>query len=528
MSGEFLNLQKMNRIVNFVFLALFIASCSNPQNLINSVVSINSGKIEGSFSDSGQIFVFKGIPYAEAPVGALRWKAPQPVDKWEGVKQCKEFSAIAMQGEPIPFWMWTSEFIAPAGNMSEDCLYLNVWTPAKKTDEKLPVMVFIHGGGFTSGSGSVPLYDGTNMAKKGIVFVTINYRVGVFGFFSHPELSAESATRTSGNQGLFDQVAALQWVHNNITAFGGDPDNVTIAGQSAGAFSVNYLLASPLSKGLVHRAIAESGGATMPGGRIAGSITLSDAEKLGLEFQNQLGLGSLEELRNTDAHELQKMQFSAVPIIDGYFLQKSVYETYVTGNQLDVPVISGWNEDEGLGPQSATAQQFINFAKTTYGEKANEFLKVFPANTDEEASASQNKLNALGMFGIQTYHWMLLQNQTGNAPIFVYNFTHDVPYGEGQQNFGAFHSGEIGYAYNNLDKSTVRPWSEADRKLAETMSAYWVNFVKTGNPNCEGLPKWESCKSTNGMVMNFDIDTKSVAFPEKKQLHFLHNLNMNK
>lgn len=508
----------------FASLVLLLISCQLKNEALTSLVSTQNGKIEGYELPQKGLHIFKGIPFAEPPVGELRWKTPQPVKNWEGVKNCKEFSAIAMQGEPAPFWMWTSEFIAPAGNVSEDCLYLNVWTPAQTTSDKLPVLVYIHGGGFNSGSGSVPLYDGENMAQKGIVFVTINYRVNVFGFFSHPELTAQSPNGASGNQGLLDQVAALQWVNKNIEAFGGNPGNVTIAGQSAGAFSVGYLIASPLTKGLFQQAIAESGGAISSNIEDARS-SLEKAEQAGLEYQKKLNANSLAELQAIDAVEIMKNPAAGRPIVDGYFLPKSVQEIYTNREQNDVPVITGWNQDEGLGAPASSALAFILSVKQTYGDKAGELLSVFPANTDEEAAISQNDLNALSMFGLQTYNWMTLQNQTGKANVYVYHFTHDVPFGEGQQDFGAFHSGELGYAYNNLDQSTVRPWTNVDRKLAEIMSGYWVNFAKNGNPNGEGLPEWSACKSESDKVMNFDTEVKLIDFPNLEQLKVLQKIN---
>ena len=514
----------MKQLILIAILFLSVAACQPTAKNITEIVATRNGKIEGIAQAETGLHIFKGIPFAKPPVGELRWKAPQPVENWEGIKECKEFPAIAMQGNPAPFWMWTSEFIAPAGNMSEDCLYLNVWTPAKTTEDKLPVWVFIHGGGFNSGSGSVPLYDGENMAKKGIIFITINYRVNVFGFFSHPELTAQSPNHASGNQGLLDQVAGLQWVHNNIEAFGGDPGNVTISGQSAGAFSVGYLVASPLTKGLFHKAVAESGGA-IASNRLGGGTDLAKAEKTGLEFQEKLNAHSLADLQAMDANELMKTRIAAGPIVDGYFLPKSVQDIYADGEQNDVPVITGWNEDEGLGGSSKPAAEFIQSVRKDYGELADEFLKAFPANTEEEVVESQKKLATLSIFGMQTYEWMLQQNKTGTADVYVYYFTRDVPYGEGQQDFGAFHSGELGYAYDNLDQSAVRPWTDGDRKLANEMSSYWVNFAKTGNPNGEGLPTWGACKSGNGKVMNFDLETKAIDFPDLEQLEVLRKIN---
>lgn len=491
-------------------------------------LGLENGTIEGLYKEDQDIHVYKGIPYAAPPVESLRWLAPQPVQDWEGVLDCKAFGPIAMQADPVPFYMWTSEFIAPAGNMSEDCLYLNVWTPAKTTDEELPVIVYIHGGGFSSGSGSVPLYDGSNMAQKGVVFVTINYRVGLFGFFAHPELRQQASHQSSGNQGLLDQIAALEWVQNNITAFGGNPKNVTIAGQSAGAFSVSFLCASPLASGLFHKAIAESGGALTPGGRLSGDIRREQAEMSGINLQRKAGAASFADLQKMDAQTLLQIPFSAQPLVDGYSLKQGVYASYLAGAQNDVPLLTGWNADEGLGAPNATAESFQQMARSQYGEQAEKFLQAFPAATDEEATQSQQKLNALGMFGLASYQWMQVQNQHGKSPVYVYQFTRKVPYGEGQMDFGAFHSSEIGYAYDNLDQSKVRPWTAADRQLAKTMSAYWVNFARNGNPNGEGLPDWPACQKASDRVMQFDSTLQTIPFPDIAQLQILQQVQASR
>ena len=305
---------------------------ANEKHLLDTI-RIESGLISGVKDTKSEVISFKGIPFAAPPVGDLRWKAPQPVKDWIGVKECKMFSASAMQATPMPFSMWTAEFIAPSKPLSEDCLYLNVWTGAKSSSEKLPVIVFIHGGAFTSGSGSVPVYDGTAMAQKGVIFVTINYRVGIFGFFAHPELSQESASKTSGNYGLLDQIEALKWVRKNIAAFGGDPDRVAIAGQSAGAFSVNYLVASPLAKGLFQRAIAESGGSVLPTNPLSGQLNLKGTEQRGLEFAKSLNTNSIAELRAKTATELMAVKTMTSPIVDGYVIPEPMYQIFSQGKQ---------------------------------------------------------------------------------------------------------------------------------------------------------------------------------------------------
>lgn len=504
------------KFIPFILVA-FLFACSNAK--INRLVEIQNGKIEGEINESG-VLAFKGIPFAKPPVDDLRWKAPQALEKWDGILDCKKFGASAMQATPLPFRMWTSEFMAPVEPLSEDCLYLNVWTSAQTKEDKLPVIVFIHGGGFTSGSGSVPIYDGEEMAKKGVVFVTINYRVGIFGFFAHPELTAEAPYGSSGNYGLLDQIAGLQWVNENITAFGGDPENVTIAGQSAGAFSMNYLVASPLTKGLIHRVIAESGAAIFPTNGLAAGNTLQTAEQSGIDLLKRLNMSSIEDLRAMSANELLQVRTASQPIIDGYVLPTDMYSIFSNGQQNDIPILMGWNSNEGFGGPPVDAATFIANTQTQYGDKAVNFLKAFPANTEEEAKITQEELNGIQMFGIQAYEWMELQNQTGSSQVFMYHFTREVPHGEGQQSYGAFHTGEVPYAYNNLKMSDDRPWDEVDYKLADIMSSYWVNFAKNGDPNAEGLPNWLPCEADEYYTM-FLGDTQ-----ELKQIPYAEGLKL--
>ena len=308
-------------------------------------VPTEAGLVSGKTGTDGTVNIFMGVPFAAPPVGDLRWKAPQPPLKWEGIRKCDINPPSAMQSPPNPFMMWTKEFMAPLEPLSEDCLYLNIWTPAKTTTEKLPVMVWIHGGAFTGGSGTVPLYDGEEMAKKGVVFVTINYRLGVFGFLAHPELTAESQYRTSGNYGILDQIESLKWISRNIEAFGGDPGNVTIAGQSAGSFSVNALMVSPLVKGLFHRAIGQSGG--MFSGNPGLVFDLKAAEGAGLKYAEQLKAGSLADLRAKPAEELMKVRGQWGITIDNIVVSPAS-ATFAAGKQNDVPLIAGWNADDGF------------------------------------------------------------------------------------------------------------------------------------------------------------------------------------
>src|SRR5437763_284756 len=329
-----------------ILLACSIVKAQTSNNL--DVVKINAGSVSGTMNTTGDIHIFKGIPFAAPPVGELRWKAPQLAAPWTGVKKCDTFGPSPMQASPAPFSMWSAEFLIPKEPISEDCLYLNVWTGANSSTEKRPVLVWIYGGGFSSGGSAVPIYDGEAMAKKGIVFVSLNYRVGIFGFFAHPELTKESPNHASGNYGLMDQIAALQWVKNNIAAFGGDPNNVTIAGQSAGSMSVNCLVASPLAKGLFNKAIAESG-AQLVSGALRGNTTLQQAEQDGQKVATSLHASGITDLRKMSAEDLMKAQQGMRgPIVDGYVLPQPIGQIFAQGKENDVALLTGWNENEDL------------------------------------------------------------------------------------------------------------------------------------------------------------------------------------
>ncbi len=484
-----------------------------------TVLSVEGGQIKGS--QQAGVRVFKGIPYAAPPVGHLRWKAPQALIPWTGVKDCQQFSASPMQDSPKPFMFWSAEFLIPEKPISEDCLYLNVWTPAKKSSEKLPVLVYIYGGGFRSGGSACPIYDGAAIANKGVIFVSINYRVGVFGFLAHPELSKESATGTSGNFALLDMQAALRWVQKNIEKFGGNPANVTIAGQSAGAFAVNYLVASPLSKGLFHKAIAQSGGQFYTAaGRP--QRNLAQTEETGLKWGESIQCTSLAQLRAKSAEEIQKLQGNAPtwPIIDGYVIPNSIYEIFDQGKQNDVPTIVGWNADDKLFIPKLTKEAFAQQLEQRFGkEKAQAALQVYPATTDAEANQSAGAMSRDETFGVQDYWWAKMQSKTGKSPVFVYNFNRKLPAYSSETQFGAFHSGEIVYAYNNLH-TLNRPWEDIDRSIADVMSSFWTNFAKTGNPNGNKLPTWQPFSSQHPQVMLLDTDMRCTPLPNQAQLDF--------
>lgn len=479
------------------------------------IIQTDKGKVSGIANNDLQ--VFKGIPFAAPPIGDLRWKAPQPVAAWQGVKECAAFGPSPMQREPAAFSMWSMEFLIPKAPISEDCLYLNVWTGAKSPNSKLPVLVWIYGGGFNSGGAGVPIYDGEAMAKKGIVFVSINYRVGVFGFFAHPELTKEAPYHASGNYGLLDQVAALQWVKKNIAAFGGDPSNVTIAGQSAGSMSVNCLVASPLAKGLFNKAIAESG-ANMVTSAQRPSPNLQDAEKDGLKMAQTLGASSVSELRKMSAEELQKKAQGSRPIVDGYFLPEPIPQIFAKGKQNNVALLTGWNENENYTAEKKLTD-FQKQLQDQFGD-ASTALKYYAANNDVEAAASHARFSRDIVFGVQNYTWANVQSRV-NKNVYVYRFTRIVPATGEYKKYGAFHTGEVPYAYDNL-KFVDRPWEPVDQELANTMSTYWANFIKTGNPNGGGLPQWPKYSEQKKEIIVLDKKVEAKRMSDAETLDFLY------
>jgi para-nitrobenzyl esterase len=507
-----------NTLLLILMTVLFACNSGQKGRTIDIVsVATKAGLVSGKLSDNQEIKIFMGIPYAAPPVGDLRWKAPQPVVPWEGVRPCVDNPPSAMQQPPKPFFCWTTEFMAPEKPISEDCLYLNIWTPAKTDQDKLPVIVWIHGGALSSGSGTVPLYNGEGMAAKGVVFITINYRLGIFGFMAHPELSAESDLKVSGNYGILDQIAALKWVKENIAAFGGDPDNVTIAGQSAGSFSVNMLVVSPLAKGLFQKAIGQSG--AMFGEQLSLGQTLSAAEEAGRQISEKLGAASIADMRALSADSLLNVPGRFGITIDQVVVPP-IRETFAAGKQNDVPLITGWNADDGVsfGPP-VSAEKFQEMAKAQYGENANRYLQLFPATTDDEAARSQKLVSQL-IFGWHNYTWARMQAIHGTGESYLYYFKRVPP---GEPNFGAFHSAEFGYALHTL-KLWNRPFTDVDYNLEEVMSSYWVNFAKTGNPNGEGLPVWPAFSNNNPEVIELGDEVKAAPLPHKDQLLFMDEM----
>lgn len=434
------------------------------------------GWVSGTAGNSAGVTVYRGLPYAAPPVGRLRWAPPQPAAPWQGVRAAAEFGFTCLQPPRAP----GSVYYTPPKPMSEDCLFLNVWTAAKAPGEKRPVMVWIHGGSLTHGSGDAGTYDGGNFARKGIVAVTINYRLGIFGFFTHPELSRESPNHASGNYAVLDQIAALKWVKKNIAAFGGDPDNVTIFGESAGSWSVNYLAASPLAKGLFHRAIGESGGAFQP------TRTLADSETRGVRAG-----ASLAELRNKPAEEVLKISWNTAPVVDGWTLPRDIHAIFSRGEQNDIPLIAGSNSDETTTlfpwPKDGTAETFVAQVRSTYGDLADEFLTIYPARNDAEAKAAHSNSLRDQWYTWQMRTWVRLQTQTGKSRAWLYQFSR-IPPGPLSAVQKAYHASEIPYVFGNLNPP--RPWEPTDRTVSELMNSYWASFAATGDPNGKGLPVW--------------------------------------
>ena len=492
----------------------------NAERITLKDIRIEAGSISGYYNENTGISVYKGIPFAAPPVGDLRWKAPQPPIPWKGVRQCLAFGPSPMQPKPVPFLFLGPEFVVPQQPISEDCLYLNVWTGAKSPEEKRPVLLWVYGGGFVTGGAAAPGYSGEALAKEGIVFVSFNYRLGIFGFLSHPLLTAESPHHSSGNYALMDQIAALIWVKKNIRAFGGDPDRVTIAGQSAGSGSINCLLASPLAKGLFQGAIGESGSLVLENPLLR-MRSLQEAEKEGERVTKKLNTPDLQSLRAIPADELeQKTGGFFSPITDGYVMPVSVAEAFKKGLQAHVPLITGWNSDEGF---LLFINSRENFAKQSrdFGDDSNLFKKYFPFKTDSESIASQITLSVDKTMGVSEYAWALKQNENNTAKTFLYLFTRKPPAEGDKKRFGAYHTAEIGYALHNLD-SIQRAWLPIDYSLEKLMSSYWVQFIKTGDPNGPGLPYWGPFSGRDPQTMIFSDSSEAEILPGKDALDFLY------
>lgn len=515
----------MNRRTIFAVSLLLMSSALPLCAAITQPVRVEGGLVAGVPGNDPSIMTFKSIPFAAPPVGKLRWRAPQPVVPWKGLHATDQYPTSCVQDIPTSNPPWTYEFM-PHNAIGEDCLYLNVFTPARSTAEKLPVFVYIYGGAFRQGGTAVPIYDGEGLAKKGLVVVTINYRVGVMGFLAHPELTKESEHHSSGNYGLLDQIAALGWVQQNISRFGGDPTNVTIAGQSAGGAAVHDLTASPLAHGLFHRAIVQSGGSTVGRrGMNGGTPSLAAAEKEGEKFAESKGAHSLAELR---AMSWQKLLESApaspgprfAPIVDGYVLPAPFMTAIEQGKQNDAVTLTGsaLGELGGIsGPSGpVTLSEFKERARQRFGDAADEFLKLYPAATDGEAQAAQ-KQSAVDQALVAQYLWARVRAKTAKTRVYEYLWDHTLP-GPDSAKYGAFHSSDLLYTLNTLYTSD-RPFTGDDRRIADMMSSYWANFCSTGDPNGKGLPHWPAVDD-KPQVMELGDKTQPIPLagsPEKIQ-----------
>ena len=495
-------------------------STVNRQPSTIAPIQTESGLVSGYYNNKTSVTVFKGIPFAAPPIGDLRWKAPQRAKPWKGVKECIAFGPSPMQPKPVSFLMIGPEFVVPQQPLSEDCLYLNIWTAAKSAKEKRPVMIWVYGGGFQTGGSAAAGYSGEALAEQGIIFVSFNYRLGIFGFLAHPGLTAESDHHSSGNYALMDMIAAISWVKKNISAFGGDPDRITIAGQSAGSASVNCLLASPPARGLFQGAIGESGSFVLEN-PLLHMNTLASAEKEGQRIAGKLNASDLKTLRAIPADELQKNAggFFA-PIVDGYILPASVTETYKKNQQIHVPLLTGWNGDEGFIFGIYSKEDFAKQA-VAFGADSNLFRKYFPSASDSQSIASQISFAVDKTIGLSQYQWALKQNENSKPNTYLYVFTRKPPATDDKKKFGAYHTAEIGYALHTLD-SIQRAWEPVDRRLEKLMSAYWVQFVKTGNPNLPGLPDWGSFSDHEPRSMIFGDTSAARLLPDKEALDFLY------
>jgi para-nitrobenzyl esterase len=496
-------------------------------------VKTANGMVEGTGPQANGVRAFKGIPFAAPPVGDLRFAAPQPVANWTGVKETKAFGPRCMQ---LPLF---GDMNFRSNGMSEDCLYLNVWTPAKTGREKLPVLVYFFGGGFQAGDGSEPRYDGESMAAKGIVALTVNYRLGVFGFFVHSDLAKDSVHHSAGDWALLDQNAALRWVRDNIAAFGGDPKRVTIAGESAGSIAVSAQMASPLSKDLIAGAIGESG--SILGALSAGP--LERAEEQGANFLKAVGVEDVAALRKMPADQLLAAtgkqgvpRFG--PVVDGYFFPEAPAAIFAAGKQADVPLLAGWNSEEQngrgvLGRDEPTVENFEKAINRLYGPNAKAVLAEWTPASDAEVTATATELASARFIAYSTWKWIDAAATTGHKPVYRYFYSRPRPrmrpeMGNATPGLaggvirgtgngapppparGAVHSAEIEYAMGNLASNHVYDWTPEDYQVSKTMQAYFANFVKTGNPNGSGLPEWTAVKAGQpASYLHIDVESKA-------------------
>jgi len=504
-------------------LAAIALACGRPVTAQAQIVSVTGGRVEGVTVDG--VTSFKGIPFAAPPIGQLRWRARQPVRAWSGIRTADHFAPMCMQ-DP----MWVPIYGSPPA-ISEDCLYLNVWTPARSDRERLPVMVWIYGGGLNNGMTSAPAYEGTHLAERGAVVVSVGYRVGALGFLADSELSAESPHHVSGNYGLLDMIAALQWVKANIAKFGGDPSRVTIFGESAGGFAVGLLAESPLAKGLFQRGISESGGIFVSAG--PSSSDLRAAEASGERFLRKLGASNIATARALAAETLVKAESrggdgQSSVAADGYVLpdDQDEYDLYRTDRFIDTPLLLGTNSDEGrlLAPPRASPAQFEAQIRAKFGSYADAILALYPHATNAEAEQAERDLVRDSSLAQPTWAWALLHSQQAPDKVYLYYFDRRSP----QAPLGPTHTAEIGYVFGNL-VSTVKgapfalsgPPGPADIALSKLIQSYWVNFAKTGDPNGPGLPVWPAFSASSQQVMYLDAHPHAGPVPNLKKLKAL-------
>ena len=523
-----------------------LSACSKKQATeVTLQVQTKYGILEGF--EEGGVKKFLGVPFAQAPVGDLRWKAPQPLQPWEGIRQAKAFGDDPMQ----PNIFGDMQF--RGSGRSEDCLYLNIWTTAATTADALPVLIYFNGGGLMAGSGSEPRYDGSSIAKEGVIGVTANYREGVFGFFAHPELTAASDYKGSGNYGFLDQVAAIQWVKENIGAFGGDPARITIVGESAGSFSVSLLMCSPLSKGLIAGAMLSSGAEVLPYGPTA----QADADAAGAALLTNAGIASLADAMAMNADSLQQLlppRGMASVVLDGYFMTESADAVFEKGQQAQVPLLAGWNSLEGtpqqsLRGQAPTVENYKNAMKPQFGDMTDEIFNAYGILTDEDVMSQKGFDLASDLFtGFPTWKLCDYHAKTSTQPVYRYHYMHPRPQVSAKMGDmtgglaggvrektaeekkaqqpdiapGAVHSADIEYAMGTLDTNEYYDWQEEDYAISKLFLTYYANFCKTGNPNGEGLPQWTAITKDNldnAPVMKIDVESKEVASPEKENAY---------
>ncbi|SEL57663.1 para-nitrobenzyl esterase [Maribacter orientalis] len=542
----------MKNLQILIFTLIVSSNYSSAQetNSFPVQVTIENGIIEGNYDTHNGIQRYFGIPFAKPPVGELRWKAPQPLDNWDGIKETKAFGPRPMQT------MVFGDMNSRSNGVSEDCLYLNVWTPANMETKDLPVLVYFFGGGNVAGDASEPRYDGESMAKEGIVVVTTNYRLNIFGFLAHPELSAEASYKASGNYGLLDQNAALKWVNKNIAAFGGDPKKVTIAGESAGSIGASQQMASPLSKNLIAGAIGESGASINP---TMSPVTLKEAEKTGLEFAKSIGYPTLAQLRKLSTREVYELynsskRFGFPAVLDGYFLPKTLPEIFESKEQAMVPLLLGWNSAEipGMaftqGPY--TEENFVNKVKEAYPKEYAKVLELYPHRSEKEIELSATALASDRFISYSTWKWFDLHRKNSNQPVYRYLYSKlrpslvdntlasglaggtvekgsDAP--PTPKAVGAPHACEIEYCMGNLHLVKDYAWTADDFKVSKDMMTYFANFIKAGNPNGEGLPNWEAAepKDLTPSVMVIDTESKLIEAKNDARYEFLDKAYKN-